>query len=147
VEQNIEAILEIRKGLTAAERRDRLQELMEDLGISHLAGQLGVSLSGGERRRAEIARALAAGPRFILLDEPFAGVDPISVIEIQKIVEHLTDLDIGVLITDHNVRETLGICDHAYILNEGRVLAEGRPESIVENDEVREVYLGKNFRL
>ena len=147
VEQNIEAILEIRKGLTAAERRDRLQELMEDLGISHLAGQLGVSLSGGERRRAEIARALAAGPRFILLDEPFAGVDPISVIEIQKIVEHLTDLDIGVLITDHNVRETLGICDHAYILNEGRVLAEGRPETIVENDEVRQVYLGKNFRL
>ena len=147
VEQNIEAILEIRKGLDAAGRRDRLQELMEDLGISHLAGQLGVSLSGGERRRAEIARALAAGPRFILLDEPFAGVDPISVIEIQKIVEHLTDLDIGVLITDHNVRETLGICDHAYILNEGRVLAEGRPESIVENDEVREVYLGKNFRL
>jgi lipopolysaccharide export system ATP-binding protein len=147
VEQNIEAILEIRKGLDAAGRRDRLQELMEDLGISHLAGQLGVSLSGGERRRVEIARALAAGPRFILLDEPFAGVDPISVIEIQKIVEHLTDLDIGVLITDHNVRETLGICDHAYILNEGRVLAEGRPESIVENDEVREVYLGKNFRL
>ncbi|MEJ2383875.1 MAG: LPS export ABC transporter ATP-binding protein [Xanthomonadales bacterium] len=147
VEQNIEAILEIRKDLDAAGRRDRLQELMEDLGIAHLAGQLGVSLSGGERRRAEIARALAAGPRFILLDEPFAGVDPISVIEIQKIVEHLTDLGIGVLITDHNVRETLGICDHAYILNEGRVLAEGRPETIVENDEVREVYLGKNFRL
>jgi lipopolysaccharide export system ATP-binding protein len=147
VEQNIEAILEIRKDLDAAERRDRLQELMEDLGIAHLADQLGVSLSGGERRRAEIARALAAGPRFILLDEPFAGVDPISVIEIQKIVEHLTDLGIGVLITDHNVRETLGICDHAYILNEGRVLAEGRPETIVENDEVREVYLGKNFRL
>jgi len=147
VEQNIEAILEIRKGLNAAERRDLLQELMEDLGIAHLAGQLGISLSGGERRRAEIARALAAGPRFILLDEPFAGVDPISVIEIQKIVAHLTDLGIGVLITDHNVRETLGICDHAYILNEGRVLAEGRPETIVENDEVREVYLGKNFRL
>jgi lipopolysaccharide export system ATP-binding protein len=147
VEQNIEAILEIRKGLNAAERRDLLQELMEDLGIAHLAGQLGISLSGGERRRAEIARALAAGPRFILLDEPFAGVDPISVIEIQKIVAHLTDLGIGVLITDHNVRETLGICDHAYILNEGRVLAEGRPETIVANDEVREVYLGKNFRL
>jgi lipopolysaccharide export system ATP-binding protein len=147
VEQNIEAILEIRKDLDTADRRDRLQELMEDLGIAHLSDQLGVSLSGGERRRAEIARALAAGPRFILLDEPFAGVDPISVIEIQKIVEHLTDLGIGVLITDHNVRETLGICDHAYILNEGRVLAEGRPETIVENDEVREVYLGKNFRL
>ena len=147
VEQNIMAILEIRKDLDAADRRDRLQELMEDLGIAHLARQQGISLSGGERRRAEIARALAAGPRFILLDEPFAGVDPISVIEIQKIVEHLTDLGIGVLITDHNVRETLGICDHAYILNEGRVLAEGRPETIVANDEVREVYLGKNFRL
>ena len=147
VEQNIMAILEIRRDLDAADRRDRLQELMEDLGIAHLARQQGISLSGGERRRAEIARALAAGPRFILLDEPFAGVDPISVIEIQKIVEHLTDLGIGVLITDHNVRETLGICDHAYILNEGRVLAEGRPETIVANDEVREVYLGKNFRL
>ena len=147
VEQNIMAILEIRKDLDAADRRDRLQELMEDLGIAHLARQQGISLSGGERRRAEIARALAAGPRFILLDEPFAGVDPISVIEIQKIVEHLTDLGIGVLITDHNVRETLGICDHAYILNEGRVLAAGRPETIVANDEVREVYLGKNFRL
>jgi len=147
VEQNIMAILEIRRDLDAADRRDRLQELMEDLGIAHLARQQGISLSGGERRRAEIARALAAGPRFILLDEPFAGVDPISVIEIQKIVEHLTDLGIGVLITDHNVRETLGICDHAYILNEGRVLAAGRPETIVANDEVREVYLGKNFRL
>ena len=147
VEQNIMAILEIRKDLDADQRRDKLQQLMEDLGIAHLAGQMGISLSGGERRRAEIARALAAAPRFVLLDEPFAGVDPISVIEIQKIVEHLTDLGIGVLITDHNVRETLGICDHAYILNEGRVLAEGRPETIVENDEVREVYLGKNFRL
>jgi lipopolysaccharide export system ATP-binding protein len=147
VEQNILAILEIRKDLGPDERQDRLQGLMEDLGIAHLAKQLGVSLSGGERRRAEIARALAAGPRFILLDEPFAGVDPISVIEIQKIVGHLTDLGIGVLITDHNVRETLGICDHAYILNEGRVLAAGRPETIVANDEVREVYLGKNFKL
>ena len=103
--------------------------------------------SGGERRRVEIARALAMEPQFILLDEPFAGVDPISVIEIQKIVEHLTELGIGVLITDHNVRETLGICDHAYILNEGRVLAAGSPETIVANDEVREVYLGKNFSL
>lgn len=147
VEQNIMAILEIRKDLEPGEREDRLQQLMEDLGITHIARQLGISLSGGERRRAEIARALAAAPRFILLDEPFAGVDPISVIEIQKIVGHLTDLGIGVLITDHNVRETLGICDHAYILNDGQVLARGKPETIVENDEVREVYLGRNFRL
>lgn len=147
VEQNIMSILEIRKNLDAGEREDQLQQLLEDLGISHLSKQQGISLSGGERRRVEIARALAAGPRFILLDEPFAGVDPISVIEIQKIVEHLTDLGIGVLITDHNVRETLGICDHAYILNEGRVLAAGDPETIVEIDEVREVYLGRNFSL
>jgi lipopolysaccharide export system ATP-binding protein len=147
VEDNIMAILEIRPDLDATARRDTQQQLLEDLGIAHLAKQQGISLSGGERRRAEIARALAAGPRFILLDEPFAGVDPISVIEIQKIVKHLTDLGIGVLITDHNVRETLGICDHAYILNEGCVLAEGRPETIIANDEVREVYLGRNFRL
>jgi len=147
VEDNIMAILEIRPDLDADARRDLQQELLEDLGIAHIAKQMGISLSGGERRRAEIARALAAGPRFILLDEPFAGVDPISVIEIQKIVKHLTSLGIGVLITDHNVRETLGICDHAYILNEGCVLAEGRPETIIANDEVRKVYLGKNFRL
>ena len=147
VEDNIMAILEIRRDLNAAERKEKQQQLLEDLGIGHIAKQAGVSLSGGERRRAEIARALAAGPRFILLDEPFAGVDPISVIEIQKIVEHLTDLDIGVLITDHNVRETLGICDHAYILNDGQVLAEGKPETIIANDEVREVYLGKHFSL
>jgi len=123
------------------------QKLMEDLGIAHLADQMGISLSGGERRRAEIARALAAGPRFILLDEPFAGVDPISVLEIQKIVKQLTTMDIGVLITDHNVRETLGICDHAYILNEGQVLAAGKPEEILANDEVRNVYLGREFSL
>jgi len=147
VEDNIMAILEIRKDLGAEARRELQQQLMEDLGIAHLGKQMGISLSGGERRRAEIARALAAGPRFILLDEPFAGVDPISVIEIQKIVKHLTNLGIGVLITDHNVRETLGICDHAYILNEGCVLAEGRPETIIDNDEVRKVYLGRNFRL
>ena len=147
VEQNIMAILEIQGGLDAEAREDRLQQLMEALGIAHIGQQQGISLSGGERRRVEIARALAANPRFILLDEPFAGVDPISVIEIQKIVEHLTDLDIGVLITDHNVRETLGICDHAYILNEGRVLASGEPATLVANDEVREVYLGKNFSL
>jgi len=147
VEDNVMAILEIRPDLGASERRDLQQQLLEDLGIAHLAKQSGISLSGGERRRAEIARALAASPRFILLDEPFAGVDPISVIEIQKIVKHLTSRGIGVLITDHNVRETLGICDHAYILNNGCVLAEGRPETIIANDQVREVYLGRNFRL
>ena len=147
VADNIMAILEIRPELDEAERRAELQRLMGDLGIAHISDQMGISLSGGERRRAEIARALAAGPRFILLDEPFAGVDPISVIEIQKIVEHLTDLKIGVLITDHNVRETLGICDHAYILNDGQVLAEGKPETIISNDEVRQVYLGQDFTL
>jgi len=147
VEDNIMAILQIRPDLDAQARREILQQLLEDLGVAHLAAQMGISLSGGERRRVEIARALAAGPRFILLDEPFAGVDPISVIEIQKIVKHLTSLGIGVLITDHNVRETLGICDHAYILNEGCVLAEGRPDTIIANNEVREVYLGRNFRL
>jgi len=147
VEDNIMAILQIRSDLDADQRRDIQQQLLEDLGLSHIAKQMGISLSGGERRRAEIARALAAAPRFILLDEPFAGVDPISVIEIQKIVKHLKGLGIGVLITDHNVRETLGICDHAYILNTGCVLAEGEPGTIIENDEVREVYLGRNFRL
>jgi lipopolysaccharide export system ATP-binding protein len=147
VEDNIMAILQIRGDLDADQREEKLQQLLEDLGVGHIAKQYGISLSGGERRRVEIARALAAGPRFILLDEPFAGVDPISVIEIQKIVKHLTDLGIGVLITDHNVRETLGICDHAYILNDGTVLAEGPPETIIANDEVKEVYLGKHFSL
>jgi lipopolysaccharide export system ATP-binding protein len=147
VADNILAILEMRPDLNAKGRKNLLQKLMEDLGISHLAEQSGISLSGGERRRAEIARALAAKPRFILLDEPFAGVDPISVVEIQRIVEHLTELNIGVLITDHNVRETLGICDHAYILNDGQVLAEGKPEAILANEEVRQVYLGKEFSL
>jgi lipopolysaccharide export system ATP-binding protein len=147
VADNILAILEMRPDLNAKGRKNLLQKLMEDLGISHLAEQSGISLSGGERRRAEIARALAAKPRFILLDGPFAGVDPISVVEIQRIVEHLTELNIGVLITDHNVRETLGICDHAYILNDGQVLAEGKPEAILANEEVRQVYLGKEFSL
>lgn len=147
VANNIMAILEIRDDLNRQQREETLQLLMEDLGVSHLAGQMGVSLSGGERRRVEIARALAARPRFILLDEPFAGVDPISVGEIQKIVRHLTDLGIGVLITDHNVRETLGICDYAYILSDGHVLASGDPASIIANDKVRDVYLGKNFSL
>ena len=147
VEDNIMAILEIRPDLDRAARRDLQQQLLEDLGIAHLGKQLGISLSGGERRRAEIARALAAGPRFMLLDEPFAGVDPISVIEIQKIVKQLVSMGIGVLITDHNVRETLGICDHAYILNDGCLLAEGKPETLIANDEVRKVYLGSNFKL
>jgi lipopolysaccharide export system ATP-binding protein len=141
------AILEMRSGLGESGRKKMVQQLMDDLGISHLADQMGISLSGGERRRAEIARALAAGPRFILLDEPFAGIDPISVVEIQKLVKHLAERDIGVLITDHNVRETLGICDHAYILNDGQVLAEGKPAEILANDEVRNVYLGREFSL
>lgn len=147
VRDNILAILEIRKGMSREAREETLGLLMEDLGISHLADQMGVSLSGGERRRVEIARALAARPRFMLLDEPFAGIDPISVGEIQRIVRHLTELGIGVLITDHNVRETLGICDYAYILNEGSVLASGQPEAILANSEVRDVYLGKEFSL
>ncbi len=147
VADNILAILELRPDLDQDGREERLQQLMSDLGIGHLADQMGISLSGGERRRAEIARALAAEPRFILLDEPFAGIDPISVAEIQRMVEHLTDRNIGVLITDHNVRETLGICDQAYILNNGSVLAEGRPEAILQNDDVRNVYLGREFSL
>jgi len=147
VQDNVMAILEMRSELGPSGRKKLAQQLMDDLGISHLSDQLGITLSGGERRRAEIARALAAGPRFVLLDEPFAGIDPISVVEIQKIVKHLTELGIGVLITDHNVRETLGICDHAYILNDGQVLAKGEPEAILANDEVRTVYLGKEFSL
>ena len=147
VQDNIMAILELRKDLDSDGRKETLQALMEELGVAHLSDQMGQVLSGGERRRVEIARALAARPRFILLDEPFAGVDPISVREIQGIVKQLTDQNIGVLITDHNVRETLGICHHAYILNEGEVLAEGNPETILANKEVREVYLGSEFRL
>lgn len=147
VRDNIMAILELRRDLDVDNRNEILQTLMEELGVSHLADQMGQVLSGGERRRVEIARALAARPRFILLDEPFAGVDPISVREIQSIINQLTDQDIGVLITDHNVREMLGICHHAYILNEGQVLAQGNAETILANEEVREVYLGTEFRL
>ena len=147
VRDNIMAILELRGDLDVDARNEILQTLMEELGVSHLADQLGQVLSGGERRRVEIARALAARPRFILLDEPFAGVDPISVREIQEIIRQLTDQNIGVLITDHNVREMLGICHHAYILNDGQVLAEGDAETIMANEEVREVYLGNEFRL
>src|SRR5574337_2129306 len=135
------AVLELRTGLSSQQRSSELESLLDELKVAHIANQKGISLSGGERRRVEIARALAASPRYMLLDEPFAGVDPISVGEIQRIVLHLRDRGIGVLITDHNVRETLGICDHAYILNEGSVLAAGRPEEIVYNENVRRVYL------
>jgi lipopolysaccharide export system ATP-binding protein len=147
VAENILAVLEIRKGLDRQRRRELLESLMEELHVTHLRDQSGISLSGGERRRVEIARALAAEPRFILLDEPFAGVDPISVLDIQQIIKHLCNRNIGVLITDHNVRETLGICDHAYILNKGQVIAEGPPQTILENQQVRDVYLGSEFRL
>jgi len=147
VRDNIMAILELRRELDLNQRKEVLQTLMEELGVSHLADQMGQVLSGGERRRVEIARALAARPRFILLDEPFAGIDPISVREIQGIIRQLTDQNIGVLITDHNVREMLGICHHAYIMNQGQVLAQGDAETIMANEEVREVYLGNEFRL
>lgn len=147
VSENIEAILEMRRDLDADGRARELERLLDELQVGHLTRQMGGSLSGGERRRVEIARALAGDPAFILLDEPFAGVDPISVGEIQRIVGHLCDNNIGVLITDHNVRETLGICHHAYILAEGQVLAEGTPDMILANEQVREVYLGREFRL
>ncbi|OGT60534.1 MAG: LPS export ABC transporter ATP-binding protein [Gammaproteobacteria bacterium RIFCSPHIGHO2_12_FULL_63_22] len=147
VADNLMAVLELRSDLNATSRKRELQSLLDELQVSDVAGQLGASLSGGERRRVEIARALAANPRLILLDEPFAGVDPISVGEIQKIVRHLKQRGIGVLITDHNVRETLGICDRAYILNAGSVLAQGSPEAVLANPDVRRVYLGESFRL
>jgi len=147
VADNISAVLELRPDLDANGRATELSALMEELQVGHVAGQAGASLSGGERRRVEIARALAANPRFMLLDEPFAGVDPISVGEIQKIVRHLKQRGIGVLITDHNVRETLGICDRAYILNAGTVLAQGTPDAVLANPDVRRVYLGESFRL
>ena len=146
VAQNIRAVLEL-QGLETRAVDERLEELMAELGISHLRDNTAISLSGGERRRCEIARALATSPRLILLDEPFAGVDPIAVLDIQKIIRFLKERNIGVLITDHNVRETLGICDHAYIMNEGSVLAAGRPDEIIYNENVRKVYLGENFRL
>ncbi|AEV25114.1 MULTISPECIES: LPS export ABC transporter ATP-binding protein [Azospira] len=146
VEENIRAVLELQK-LPKHEIDLRLEELLEELHIGHIRASNAAALSGGERRRVEIARALATSPRFILLDEPFAGVDPIAVLEIQKIIRFLKDRSIGVLITDHNVRETLGICDRAYIINEGRVLASGRPDEIVYNEDVRKVYLGESFRL
>ncbi len=146
VTENIKAVLEL-QGLPSEEVELRTEQLLEELHILHIRNSQAASLSGGERRRVEIARALSTDPRFILLDEPFAGVDPIAVLDIQKIIRFLKDRNIGVLITDHNVRETLGICDHAYILNEGSVLAAGRPEEIIYNENVRKVYLGDNFRL
>jgi len=147
VADNIMAVLELREGLDARQRNEQLESLLDELKIAHIADQKGISLSGGERRRVEIARALAAQPRYMLLDEPFAGVDPISVGEIQRIVRHLKERGIGVLITDHNVRETLGICDRAYILNEGEVLSRGTPAHILADEKVREVYLGREFKL
>ncbi len=147
VEDNVMAVLELRRDLQRTQRNDELDSLLDELGLQPVRKQSGASLSGGERRRAEIARALAGNPRFVLLDEPFAGVDPISVGEIQRIVRHLRKRGIGVLITDHNVRETLGICDHAYIINSGTVLVRGTPEEIVSNRRVREVYLGDEFRM
>ena len=147
VADNLLAILETRPGLDDEQRQLRLEELLEELHIGHIRDSLGISLSGGERRRVEIARALAADPAFVLLDEPFAGVDPLSVTDIQRIVRHLADRGIGVLITDHNVRETLGICGRAYIVNQGTILASGNAEQILANPDVREVYLGQDFRL
>ena len=147
VEDNVLAILELREDLDRAGREQRLEELLEELRIGHVRKSLGLSLSGGERRRVEIARALAAQPRFMLLDEPFAGVDPLSVLDIQRIVRELQARHIGVLITDHNVRETLAICHRAYIVNQGTVIASGTAEEILANTEVREVYLGESFRL
>ena len=146
VAQNIQAVLEL-QGVESDEVQARLEALLDDLHIGHLRASPALSLSGGERRRVEIARALATSPRFILLDEPFAGVDPIAVLDIQQIIRFLKERGIGVLITDHNVRETLGICDHAYIINQGTVLAFGKPQDIVYNEAVRKVYLGENFRL
>ena len=147
VEQNILGVLEIIPDLNAHQRQRRLDALLREFHIAHIKHNLGMSLSGGERRRVEIARSLATQPRFILLDEPFAGVDPISVGDIQRIISHLKQIGIGVLITDHNVQETLRICDRAYIVNEGMIIAEGDAEAILKNDEVRQVYLGDKFTL
>ena len=147
VADNIRAILQTRPDLDRTARQTLMEKLLEELHIAHVRDSLGISLSGGERRRVEIARALAAEPKFILLDEPFAGVDPISVLDIQRIIRQLTQRDIGVLITDHNVRETLGICGHAYILNNGGLMAAGTPDEILSNQDVRDVYLGDSFSL
>jgi len=145
IAENIMAILETRRDLNKQQRQQRLNELLNDFKITHIKDSLGMSVSGGERRRAEIARALAADPKFMLLDEPFAGVDPISVGDIKDIIRNLKERGIGVLITDHNVRETLAICEKAYIVSEGAVIAEGTPQEILENETVRQVYLGEDF--
>lgn len=147
VEQNILGVLELRRDLTQPQRKEALENLLGDLHIRSIRRNLGQALSGGERRRVEIARALAANPSVILLDEPFAGVDPISVIDIQRIIKHLSERGIAVLITDHNVRETLGVCERAYIVSDGQILAEGTPEAILANEQVRAVYLGQHFTL
>lgn len=147
VADNIRSILQLRNDLDRAERQRVMEELIEELHIGHVRDSLGISLSGGERRRVEIARTLAANPKFILLDEPFAGVDPISVLDIQRIIRHLVEREIGVLITDHNVRETLGICGRAYILNNGALMASGTPVELLSNQSVRDVYLGQDFSL
>ncbi|HDR1256782.1 LPS export ABC transporter ATP-binding protein [Pasteurella multocida] len=147
VYDNLMAVLEIRKDLTPEQRRERADELINEFNIDHIRHNLGQSLSGGERRRVEIARALAANPKFILLDEPFAGVDPISVIDIKKIIMDLRDRGLGVLITDHNVRETLDVCERAYIVSAGKMIATGTPEQILNNEQVKRVYLGEEFKL
>jgi len=147
VEQNILAILQLRKDLSREQQQDLLERLLEDFQIQHIRDSLGIALSGGERRRVEIARALANEPQFVLLDEPFAGVDPISVMDIQNMIRHLSERGIGILITDHNVRETLGICDHAYVMGDGGILAEGDSDQILSNKMVRKIYLGEDFKL
>jgi len=147
VEDNIMAILETRPDISTEDAKAQLEELLQEFHIGHLRGSLGMSLSGGERRRVEIARALAVNPKFLLLDEPFAGIDPISIADIQRIVKYLSERGLGILITDHNVRETLGSCDRAYIVNDGRIIAEGAPEQILANEHVRDIYLGNQFRM
>ncbi|MFD2178832.1 LPS export ABC transporter ATP-binding protein [Veronia pacifica] len=147
VYDNLMAVLQTRSDLTKEQRQDKAEDLLEEFNIQHIRNSMGMALSGGERRRVEIARALAANPKFILLDEPFAGVDPISVIDIKKIIEHLRDRGLGVLITDHNVRETLSVCEHAYIVSQGHLIANGTPEDVLNDEHVKRVYLGDQFRL
>ncbi|CZF78366.1 LPS export ABC transporter ATP-binding protein [Grimontia marina] len=147
VYDNLMAVLQTRSDLTKEERQDKAEDLLDEFNIQHIRNSMGMALSGGERRRVEIARALAANPKFILLDEPFAGVDPISVIDIKKIIEHLRDRGLGVLITDHNVRETLSVCEHAYIVSQGHLIAHGTPDEVLNDEHVKRVYLGDQFKL